>query len=45
MERRMAENKTQATKASVTAFVDAISDPVKRADAKTLIKLMRKATG
>ena len=41
----MAENKTQATKASVTAFVDKIADPVKRADAKALVKLMQKATG
>jgi Domain of unknown function (DU1801) len=41
----MAENKTQATKASVTAFVDKIADPAKRADAKALVKLMQKATG
>jgi hypothetical protein len=41
----MAENKTQATKASVTAFVDKIADPAKRADAKALVKLMQKAAG
>lgn len=41
----MAENKTQATKASVAEFVAAISDDAKRADAKALIKLMQKATG
>jgi hypothetical protein len=41
----MAENKTLATKASVTAFVDKIADPAKRADAKALVKLMQKATG
>ena len=41
----MAENKTLATKASVTAFVDKIADSAKRADAKALVKLMQKATG
>jgi Domain of unknown function (DU1801) len=41
----MAENKTQATKASVAAFVDKIADPAKRADAKALVKLMQKVTG
>jgi len=41
----MAENKTKATKASVTAFLDAIADQTRRADAKALIKLMKTATG
>jgi hypothetical protein len=40
----MSENKTKATSASVAAFIDALPDD-KRADAKTLIKLMREATG
>ncbi|MES2473002.1 MAG: DUF1801 domain-containing protein [Pseudomonadota bacterium] len=41
----MAENKTKATRASVSAFIAAISDDTKRADAKTLVKLMQAATG
>ena len=41
----MAENKTKATQASVTAFVNEIADETKRADAKALIKAMQKATG
>ena len=32
---RMADNKTQPTKASVTEFIKAIDDPQKRADART----------
>jgi hypothetical protein len=41
----MAENKTQPTKLSVTAFINAITDPARRADAKTLVKLMQEASG
>jgi hypothetical protein len=41
----MAENKTKATKASVPAFIEAIPDQTRRADAKALVKLMRSATG
>src|SRR5215813_8972470 len=41
----MAENKTKPTKLSVAAFVDGLTDPTKRADAKALVKLMRSATG
>ena len=41
----MAENKTKPTKSSVTAFIDAIPDPVRRADAKALVKLMQGAAG
>jgi len=41
----MAENKTKPTKASVAEFIDAIPDQTKRADAKTLVKLMQSATG
>jgi hypothetical protein len=41
----MAENKTQANKASVTDFVEAIPDETRRADAKALLKLMKTATG
>jgi len=41
----MADNKTKSTKLSVAAFIDAIKDPARRADAKVLIKLMQSATG
>jgi hypothetical protein len=41
----MAENKTKPTKLSVTAFIDAITDQTKRADAKLLVKLMQSAAG
>lgn len=41
----MAENKTKPTKASVQAFLGALTDPTKRADSKALIKLMQSATG
>jgi hypothetical protein len=42
---RMAENKTKQTAASVSAYIAAITDETKRADAKTLVKLMQSATG
>jgi hypothetical protein len=41
----MAENKTKPTTVSVAAFIDAIADKAKRADAKALVKLMREVTG
>jgi len=41
----MAENKTKQTKVSVSAFIDAITDQGRRADAKALVKLMQKASG
>jgi len=41
----MAENKTKPTRASVAAFIAAIDDPVKGADAKKLAKLMQEASG
>jgi len=41
----MASNKTKPTAVSVTSFVNALTDSVKRADAKTLIGLMKSATG
>jgi len=41
----MADNKTRPTKASVAAFIDALTDQTKRADAKVLVKLMQSATG
>jgi hypothetical protein len=41
----MGENKTKATKLSVAAFIDSLTDPTRRADAKVLIKLMQSAAG
>ncbi len=41
----MAENKTKPTKVSVAAYIDALPDETKRADAKALIRLMQRATG
>lgn len=41
----MADNKTKPTKLSVAAFIDALTDQTKRADAKALVKLMQSATG
>jgi len=41
----MAENKTKPTAVSVTAFVAALSEPARRSDTKTLMALMRRASG
>ena len=41
----MAENKTKPTRLSVAAFISAVSDPVRRADAKALVKLLEKVSG
>lgn len=41
----MAESKTKPTKLSVAAFIDTLTDPARRADAKALVKLMQSATG
>ena len=41
----MAENKTKPTNLSVVAFIDALTDPARRADAKSLAKLMQSAAG
>lgn len=41
----MAENKTKPTTLSVTAFVDAVTDPARRADAKVLVRLMQSEAG
>jgi hypothetical protein len=42
---RKSENKTQATKASVAQFIDAVADPEQRKDAKTIAALMQKHSG
>ena len=41
----MAELKTKKTKASVTAFLDKISDEKRRKDCQTVLNLMKQATG
>ena len=41
----MADNKTKPTKVSVAAYIDALTDQTRRADAKALVKLMQRATG
>ena len=41
----MAENKTKPTAASVDAFLDAIADPQRRADAKALRAMMERVSG
>jgi len=41
----MADNKTKPTKLSVSAFIEAITDQSRRADARALVKLMQKAAG
>jgi uncharacterized protein DUF1801 len=41
----MAVNKTRPTEVSVAAFVDALTEPARRLDAKAVIKLMKNATG
>src|ERR1700733_3447066 len=41
----MAENKTKPTKSSVAAFIEALTDPARCADAEALVKLMQSAAG
>lgn len=41
----MAELKTKKTKVSPAAFIAAVKEPGKRADAKVLLKLMQEASG
>ena len=41
----MANNKTKPTSLSVAAFINAITDPTRRADAKSLVKVMQSAAG
>ena len=40
----MAELKTKRTNASVTAFLDQVSDESRRKDCQTLLRMMKKAT-
>jgi len=41
----MAKTKTRATNASVSAFIAAVDNDTRRADAKVLLKLMKEVTG
>ncbi|MFY9844383.1 MAG: DUF1801 domain-containing protein [Terriglobales bacterium] len=41
----MADNKTKPTRLSVAAFINALTDQTKCADAKALVKLMQNAIG
>ena len=41
----MAENKTKPTDASVDAFLDAVADPQRRADAKAIRALIERVSG
>jgi hypothetical protein len=41
----MAEPKTRMTRASVSAFLGSLEDPLRRQDCRKLVALMRKATG
>lgn len=41
----MPENKTKPTKVSVAAFIAAVPDEVRRAEAKALVKLMQTVSG
>jgi hypothetical protein len=41
----MAENKSKPTTLSVAAFINAVADPARRADAKVLVKLMQSEAG
>jgi hypothetical protein len=41
----VADSKTKPTKLSVAAFIDALTDPARRADAKALLKVMQGAAG
>jgi len=41
----MADNKTRPTQLDVAAFIDALTDETRRADATALVKLMQSAAG
>ena len=41
----MAENKTKPTKARVSEFLQTVDNPKRRADAKKVLAMMRRATG
>jgi len=39
------ENKTKPTRASVTAFINSVENDTRKRDARTLLAMMKKATG
>jgi hypothetical protein len=41
----MPENKTKATILSVGSFIDTLTDPTRRSDARELVELMQRASG
>jgi hypothetical protein len=41
----MAENKTKPTTLSAAAYINALTDPTRRSDAKVLVQLMQRASG
>ena len=41
----MQENKTKATALSVTAYINTLTDPTRRSDAKEMVQLMQRASG
>jgi Domain of unknown function (DU1801) len=41
----MAENKTKPTKLGVATFINALTDEIRRMDAKALVKIMQSASG
>ncbi|HTS08383.1 MAG TPA: DUF1801 domain-containing protein [Candidatus Eisenbacteria bacterium] len=41
----MPETKTKPRTASVSAYIDTLTDPIRRSDAKELIQLMRRVSG
>ena len=41
----MAENKTKPTTSSAGAYIDALTDPTRRSDAKVLVQLMQRDSG
>ena len=44
-EAKMPENKTKATNVSVTAYIEGLTDPTRRSDARELVKVMHRASG
>lgn len=41
----MSENKTKATNVSVSAYIEGLTDPTRRAEARELVEVMRRASG
>lgn len=41
----MGENKTKPTTKSAGAYIDALTDPTRRSDAKVLVQLMQRSSG